>query len=169
MKIVKIKRGIANITDSVSSLGITMVLIAAVAALMYLGYSKFYATNEVTVISNLINETKNMRANSGYGTSDYNQALINAGALPSTVAYSGSTISNRSGGTISVKGAGVGFTITDTMLSNKDCINLSQKLGTSEMASTKINSQSFTGEVTAVMATSACTTDSNTVVFTTKS
>ncbi|EDS7336261.1 conjugal transfer protein, partial [Salmonella enterica subsp. enterica serovar Pomona] len=57
----------------------------------------------------------------------------------------------------------------DTMLSNKDCINLAQKLGTSEMASTKINSQSFTGEVTAVMATSACTTDSNTVAFTTKS
>lgn len=169
MKTVSIKRGIANITDSVSSLGIMLVLIAAVMALVYLGYSKFYATNEVTVISNLINETKNMRASSGYGTSDYNQALINAGALPSTVAYSGSTINNRSGGTITVKGAGVGFTVTDTMLSNKDCINLSQKLGTSEMASTKINSQSFTGEVTAVMATSACTTDSNTVVFTTKS
>lgn len=169
MKTVNMKRGIANITDSVTSIGIMLVMIAAVMALAYLGYSKFYATNEVTIISNLINETKNMRASSGYGTSDYNQALINAGALPSSVAYSGSTISNRSGGTITVKGAGIGFTVTDTMLSNKDCINLAQKLGTSEMASTKINSQSFTGEVTAVMATSACTTDSNTVAFTTKS
>lgn len=110
-----------------------------------------------------------MRASSGYGTSDYNQALISSGALPSNVSYSGSTINNRSGGVITVKGAGIGFTITDTKLSNKDCINLAQKMGTTEMASTKINSQSFTGEVTAVMATSACTTDSNTVAFTTKS
>lgn len=169
MKTVNMKRGIANITDSVVSIGITLVIIAVVMALSYVGYNKFYAANEVTLISNLINETKNMRASSGYGTSDYNQALISAGALPSNVSYSGSTINNRSGGKITVKGAGVGFTITDTMLSNKDCINLAQKLGTTEMASTKINSQSFTGEVTAVMATSACTTDSNTVVFTTKS
>jgi hypothetical protein len=164
-----LKRGIANITDSVISLGLMLVIIAVVMGLSYVGYTKFYAANEVTLISNLINETKNMRASSGYGTSDYNQALISSGALPSSVAYSGSTISNRSGGTITVKGAGIGFTVTDTMLSNKDCINLTQKLGTSEMASTKINSQSFTGEVTAVMATSACTTDSNTVAFTTKS
>ncbi|EME1983900.1 conjugal transfer protein, partial [Cronobacter sakazakii] len=113
MKNMNMKRGIANITDSLSSLGIMLVLIAAVMALVYMGYSKYYATNEVTVISNLINETKNMRASNGYGTSDYNQALINAGALPSTVATSGSTINNRSGGTITVKGAGVGFTITD--------------------------------------------------------
>ncbi|ECW9289655.1 conjugal transfer protein [Salmonella enterica subsp. enterica serovar Enteritidis] len=169
MKIVNMKRGIANITDSVVSLGIMLVVIAVVMGLSWVGYSKFYSANEVTVISNIINETKNMRASSGYGTSDYNQALINGGALPSSVSYSGSTINNRTGGTITVKGAGVGFTVTDTMLSNKDCINLAQKLGTSEMASTKINSQSFTGEVTAVMATSACTTDSNTVVFTTKS
>ncbi|EGH9360824.1 conjugal transfer protein [Salmonella enterica] len=169
MKTLNIKRGIANITDAVTALGVTLVLIAVVMALSYLAYTKFYAANEVTIISNLINETRNMRASTGYGSSDYNQALINAGALPSNVASSGSTINNRSGGNITVKGSGVGFTVTDTMLSNKDCINLTQKLGTSEMASTKINSQSFTGEVTAVMATSACTTDSNTVVFTTKS
>ncbi len=169
MKTVNIKRGIANITDSVVSIGITLVIVAVVMGLGYIAYNKFYAANEVTMISNLINETKNMRSSSGYGTSDYNLALINAGALPSNVAYSGSTINNRSGGTITVKGAGIGFTITDTSLSNKDCINLAQKLGTSEMASTKINSQTYTGEVTAVMATASCTTDNNTVAFTTKS
>lgn len=169
MKTLTMKRGIANITDSVVSIGITLVIIAVVMGLSYVGYNKFYATSEITIISNLINETKNMRASSGYGTSDYNQALIANGALPNNVSYSGSTINNRSGGTITVQGAGIGFTVTDTMLTNKDCINLAQKLGTSEMASTKINSQSFTGEVTAVMATGACTTDSNTIVFTTKS
>lgn len=169
MKTVNIKRGIANITDSVVSIGVTLVLIAAVMGFSYLAYSKFYATTEVTVISNLINDTKNLRGTGGYGTSDYNQALINGGSIPSTYSYSGSTINNRSGGTITVKGSGVGFTVTDTMLSNKDCINLAQKLGTSDMASTQINSQTYTGEVTSIMATSACTSDSNTIVFTTKS
>lgn len=169
MNAVNIKRGIANITDSITSIGIMLVLISAVMALAYVGYSELYAANEVTIISNIINETTNMRASSGYGTSDYNQAIINSGALPSNVSYSGNIINNRSGGTITVTGTGEGFTVTDTMLSNKDCINLAQKLGTSEMATTKINSQTFTGEVTAVMATTACTTDSNTIVFTTKS
>jgi len=169
MKTLKIKRGIASITDTVVSLGVIIVVISLVMGISYMAYTKFYAVNEVTMISNVINETKNMRASSGYGTTDYNQALIASGALPSNVSYSGSTINNRSGGTVTVKGAGVGFTVTDTKLSNRDCINLAQKLGTSEMASTKINSNSFTGEVTVAMATGVCTTDSNTIVFTTKS
>lgn len=53
-----LKRGIANITDSVVSIGLTLVIIAVVMALSYVGYTKFYAANEVTLISNLINETK---------------------------------------------------------------------------------------------------------------
>lgn len=169
MKTLTMKRGIANITDSVVSIGITLAIVAVVMAFSYVGYNKFFAANEVTVITNIINDVKNMRSASGYGTDDYNLAIIKNGTLPSTYATSGSTISNRSGGTISIKGNGNGFTVTDTSLTNKDCINLSQRIGTSEMASTKINSQSFTGEVTAVMASTACTTDSNTVVFTTKS
>ena len=40
MKNMNMKRGIANITDSLSSLGIMLVLIAAVMALVYMGYSK---------------------------------------------------------------------------------------------------------------------------------
>lgn len=169
MKKLNVKHGIANITDSLSSIGMMLVVITFILALGWVVYSKYFSISEVTVLNNIITQTREMRASNGYGTSDYNQALISSGAVPTTVATSGSTITNRSGGQITVKGAGVGFTVTDTMLSNKDCISIAQKLGTADMASTKINSQSYTGEVTTVMATSSCTTDSNTIVFTTKS
>lgn len=169
MKMVKVKRGIANITDAVASIGIALVLIGLVLALAYVAYNKLNATTEVTLVSTIINETRQLRGNNGYGTDNYSQALIQSGAIPTTVTVTGSVISNRSGGTISVVGAGVGFVVTDTSLSNKDCIKLAQQLGTNDMASTKINGQSFTGEITAVKATLACTTDKNTVVFTTKS
>lgn len=163
------KRGIANITDAVTSLGIMLVIIGIVLSLGIVAYYKLYGTTEVTLVSTLINETRQLRASNGYGTTDYSEALIASGAVPNTVTVTGNKIYNRSGGIVAVKGNGVGFTVTDADLSSKDCIKLAQSLGTSDMASTKINNQSLTGEVTAADATAACTSDKNTVVFTTKS
>lgn len=164
-----LKRGIANITDAVTSLGIMLVIIGIVLSLGIVAYYKLYGTTEVTLVSTLINETRQLRASNGYGTTDYSEALIASGAVPNTVTVTGNKIYNRSGGIVAVKGNGVGFTVTDADLSSKDCIKLAQSLGTSDMASTKINNQSLTGEVTAADATTACTSDKNTVVFTTKS
>lgn len=168
MKIVKLKRGIANTTDSSASIGIMLVIVVLVLSIVYAAYNKFYAMAEVTLITNIVTETKQSRSSNGYGTSDYTTMLIQSGSLPKNSVSSGKIV-NRSGGEITVKGAGTGFTVTDTLLSNSDCIKVAQQLGTSDMSSTKINGQSFTGEVTAVSATAACSTDSNTVVFTTKS
>lgn len=165
----KVKHGIANITDFITSLGGQLVLIGIVLAAGILAYFKIFATTEVTLVSTLVNETRQLRASNGYGTTDYSAALIASGAVPSNVTVSNGQIFNRSGGNVSVKGNGVGFTITDTGLSTKECIKLSQAVGTSDMASTKINNQTITGEVTAATATTACTGDTNTVVFTTKS
>ncbi|KAF0778548.1 hypothetical protein L246_34675, partial [Salmonella enterica subsp. enterica serovar Worthington str. BCH-5715] len=68
--------------------------------------SKFWAVNETNVISNIINEVRNMgEGNGGYGTANYNQAIINSEAISSKVKYSGTTIYNHSGGTITVVGA----------------------------------------------------------------
>lgn len=164
-----LKRGIANITDSVTSLGISLVIIGVVLSVGIVAYYKLYATTEVTLVSTLINETRQLRASNGYGTTDYSASLIASGAVPNNVTVSGGKIYNRSGGIVAVKGNGVGFTVTDSDLSSKDCIKLAQSLGTSDMSSTKINNQSFTGEVTAADATAACTGDTNTIIFTTKS
>lgn len=163
------KRGIANITDAVISLSIMLVIIGIVLSLSIVAYYKLYATTEVTLISTLINETRQLRASNGYGTTDYSEALIASGAVPNTVTVSGNKIYNRSGGIVEIKGNGVGFSVTDADLSAKDCIKLAQSLGTADMASTQINNQSLSGEVTAADATAACSSDKNTVVFTTKS
>ncbi|CAH0297518.1 conjugal transfer protein [bacteria symbiont BFo1 of Frankliniella occidentalis] len=163
------KRGIANITDFITSLGGALVMITIVLVGGILAYNKLFATTEVTLVSTLINETRQLRASNGYGTTDYSASLIAAGAVPSNVTVSGGKIYNRSGGVVTVKGNGVGFTVTDADLSAKDCIKLSQAIGTPDLASTKINNQSITGEVTAASATAACTADTNTVIFTTKS
>lgn len=169
MKLKKVKRGLINITDQSVNMGVIFLVLGIVAAVGYTVYSKFWAVNETNVISNIINEVRNMgEGNGGYGTANYNQAIINSEAISSKVKYSGTTIYNHSGGTITVVGANTGFTVTSTGLSKKDCINMSSQLGTADMASTKINSTSVTGVVSTIAATAACTSDSNTVAFTTR-
>ncbi|EKT0321310.1 type 4 pilus major pilin [Enterobacter hormaechei] len=163
------KRGIANITDFITSLGGQLVIIGIVLAAGIVAYFKIFATTEVTLVSTLVNETRQLRSSGGYGTTDYSAALIASGAVPGNVTVSNGQIFNRAGGVVTVKGNGVGFTVTDTLLSSKECIKLAQGVGTSDMASTKINNQTITGEVTAAAATTACTGATNTVVFTTKS
>lgn len=163
------KRGIASITDFITSVGGQLVMIAIVLATGIIAYYKLYATSEVTLINTLINETRQLRSNNGYGTVDYSASLIASGSVPSNVTISGGKIYNRSGGLVTVKGNGIGFTVTDAGLSIKDCVKVAQSIGTPDLQSTKINNQSITGEVTAAAATTACTSDSNTVIFTTKS
>ena len=169
MRFFKLKRGMINISDQGVNMAIIFTVVGIVAAIGYNVYSKFWALNETNTVSNIINEMRNMgEGNGGYGTSNYNQALINSEAISSKVRYSGTTIYNHGGGTITVVGANTGFTVTSTALSKKDCINLASQLGTSDMSSTKINSTSLSGTVSTSEATAACSSDSNTVAFTTK-
>ncbi len=120
MKLKKVKRGLINITDQSVNMGIIFIVPGIVAAVGYTVYSKFWAVNETNVISNIINEVRNMgEGNGGYGTANYNQAIINSEAISSKVKYSGTTIYNHSGGTITVVGANTGFTVTSTGLSKR--------------------------------------------------
>ncbi len=120
MKLKKVKRGLINITDQSVNMGIIFIVTGIVAAVGYTVYSKFWAVNETNVISNIINEVRNMgEGNGGYGTANYNQAIINSEAISSKVKYSGTTIYNHSGGTITVVGANTGFTVTSTGLSKR--------------------------------------------------
>lgn len=169
MKVKSIKRGLINISDQGVNMGIIFTAVGIIAAIGYALFSKFWAVNETNVVSNIITEVRNMGDGSGgYGTSNYNLALINSGAISSKVKYSGSTIYNHSGGTIMVVGANTGFTVTSTGLSKKDCINMTTQLGTADMATTMINSSSINGIVSTLDATSACSSDSNTISFTTR-
>jgi len=165
----KLKKGIANITDSISSLGIMIVVIGSVVAAAALAYFYLNSTSEVTLVTTVMNETRNLRASSGYGTDDYVPALVKGGSISKSYTITNGQIYNKSGGQLTVKGNGVGFIVTDSGLPQRDCIKVARSIGTGDLASTKINSTSFGSEVTAANAAAACIDGNNTLTFTTKS
>lgn len=170
MKNVKsMKKGIAGITDSGVSVAISLFLITMVAAIAYVVWNNVNKASEVSVVNNLILQTRSMVSGNGYGTADYVPALIAGGNIPSNVTVSGGKLYNKSGGTITVVGNGIGFIVTDNGLSKKSCVGLATSVGTADLQSTKINGTTITGEVTAASATTACSTESNTLTFTTNS
>jgi len=165
----QMKRGIASITDFITSVGGQLVMIGIVLATSVIAYYKLFATSDVTLLNTLMNETRQLRSNGGYGTDDYSASLIAGGSVPSNVTVNDGKIYNRNGGLVTIKGNGIGFTVTDADLPIKDCVKVAQSIGTPDLQSTKINNQTITGQVTAAAATTACTADTNTIVFTTKS
>lgn len=57
----------------------------------------------------------------GYGTASLNDILINAKAIPSTLAVSGSTITHPMNGTVAIAGNTTNFTITMTNVPTDIC------------------------------------------------
>ncbi|MBD8165377.1 type 4 pilus major pilin [Erwinia persicina] len=165
----KLKKGIANITDSISSLGIMIVVIGLVVAAGSLAYYYVTSTSEVTLVTTVMNETRNLRSSNGYGTDDYVPALIKGGSISKSYTVSNNKIYNKSGGLITSTGNGIGFVVTDSQLPQRDCVKVARSIGTADLASTKINNTSFTSEVTAANAASACIDGDNMLTFTTKS
>lgn len=165
----KLKKGIANITDSISSLGIMIVVISLVVAAGALAYFYVNSTSEVTLVTTVMNETRNLRSSSGYGTDDYVPALVKGGSISKSYTITNNLIYNKSGGQVTVKGNGVGFIVTDAGLPQRDCVKVARSIGTADLASTKINNTTYTAEVTAANAATACVDGDNTLTFTTKS
>ena len=165
----KFKKGIAQITDQTVSIGITMVLIAMVLTAAAVAYFYIKSTSETSLITTVINETKNLVNGDGYGTDDYVPALIKGGSISKNYTVRENKIYNKSGGQITVTGNGVGFIVTTSQLPQSDCLKVAKAIGTTDLASTKINSTTLTGEVTAAQAAAACIDGDNTLTFTTKS
>lgn len=164
-----LKKGIANITDSISSLGIMMVVISLVVTAGALAYFYVNSTSEVTLVTTIMNETRNLRSSNGYGTDDYVPALVKGGSISRSYTITNNLIYNKSGGQVTVKGNGVGFIVTDAGLPQRDCVKVARSIGTADLASTKINNTTYTAEVTAANAATACVDGDNTLTFTTKS
>ncbi|MBF1995202.1 type 4 pilus major pilin [Serratia symbiotica] len=164
-----LKKGISNITDAIAALGIMIVVIGLVVAAAALAYFYVNSTSEVTLLTTVMNETRNLRSSSGYGTDDYVPALVKGGSISRSYTVSDNRIYNKSGGQITVVGNGVGFTVTDSQLQQRDCVKVAKSLGTADLLSTKINTTTFTTEVTGAGAATACIDGDNTLTFTTKS
>ncbi|CAO94866.1 type 4 pilus major pilin [Erwinia tasmaniensis] len=165
----KLKKGIAQITDQTVSLGISMVIIGLVLAAATVGYFYVKSTSDTSLLTMVINETKNLKNSNGYGNDDFVPALIKGGSISKSYTIADNKIYNKSGGQVTVTGNGVGFIVTTSQLPQSDCLKIAKSLGTTDLKSTKINNTTFTGEVTAANAATECTDGNNTLTFNTKS
>lgn len=164
-----IKRGIIDTTDinigMVVRYFVVVMVMAAAAVLIF----KSRGLSDLNLANAIINEMRNQRETNGYEAStDYSAAIIKSGALPSNTTIRNSQIFNNAGQPIQIVGNGLGFKLTESGLSDKECMNLAVKLGTADMLSTQINGQTYTEQVTSLNATASCSGNNNTVVFTTR-
>jgi hypothetical protein len=159
------KAGIIDTTDINIGMMVRIFIVVLVLAAGAMVFWKSRSISDVNLASTMMNAMRNHRNSDGYGTGDYSEVLIKSGEIPSSATVTNGQIYNSAGYPISIVGQGIGFSLTETGLSDKGCVNLATKLGTADLSSTQINGQSIAGEVTSQVATSACTGGNNTVVF----
>lgn len=152
-------------------------LVGALAIVGAIGwYQKLMSSNnnqdELSNVTSIITNTRNLRTTSGYGTSGTNllPALNKAGGIPDAMSVSSSNVvSNAWGGTVTVTSNGTWFTVSYNGVPDENCVFLATKGAISKTIQTSINGGStITGEVTAAQANSGCSTDSNTISWITR-
>ncbi len=128
-------------------------------------------TDEIKNINQLMVNTKNLRSTSGYGAAatDLTTSLVAIKGIPAGMPVVSGVIKNSWGGDVSVLSTGSAFSITYASVPKDPCIKLATKLSnTAGFATTKINSTAaVSGEVTSAAAITGCSTESNTLLWTT--
>lgn len=163
------KKGVWQLGDGVGAWAMGITGLIAVAAVVAYALQKPNQAAEIQAISTIMNEMRQNRNSTGYGTSDYVPALV--AAVGKTITVTNGKLYNKSGGDITVVGAGTGFTVSTSKLNQSDCIKIATSISGGDVASTKINGGSnLTGEVSTLTAQTACTSgNTNTLSFTTSS
>ncbi|WP_313025492.1 type 4 pilus major pilin [Pseudomonas lopnurensis] len=150
-----------------------LMLIAVALGFIMLGGWRMIGTSDVAIeqsnISTLMTSAKKLKGTSGYGTSGQN-------LVPSLIAIdgtgsmriSGSSLFNQWNGAVTVVSNGMTFTITEGNVPKSACITLTTKVAKDPQTSTAINGgTAATGEVPSTTATSSCSSDANTIAWTT--
>ncbi|WP_313463130.1 type 4 pilus major pilin [Pseudomonas nitroreducens] len=149
-----------------------MLIAIALGFIAYLGF-KMLSGSDVAIeqsnITTIIGNTKKLKGSSGYGTSGTNlvPSLI---ALDGTgsMGVSGSTLTNQWNGSVTNVSNGMTFTLTETNVPKSACITLVTKIAKDKQTSTAINGGTSTaGEILGAAATTSCSSDSNTIAWTT--
>lgn len=152
---------------------IAIIVILTVAALAVAGGMKLLGKSDSSAdfqaTAQLLTNTKSMRGSSGYGPAGTSlvPALIQMDAVPAGITVTGNKLYNKYGGEITVVSTGLGTTTTSNQVPKESCIESASKLAGGRMV-TKINGgTAVTGEMLPTVAATSCTTDSNTIVWTT--
>lgn len=129
---------------------------------------KANSQSELENVTHLMSNIRSLKTSSGYGASSTNllPILVNGGGIPETMQQTANTVNNIWGGAVTVLSTGTGYTLTYAGVPAPACIFLATKAPNNALSSVKINGgQALAGEVGAIAASGGCTTDSNTLAW----
>lgn len=162
--------------EQISALGwwayiiiIVVAVLGILGTLFVMGKSGAEATN----LTQLATATMNVaRTNAGYGTSELNTVLYDAGVLPTSYTYDDGTVYNQWNGTVTVTGVTSYFTIEDTEVPSSECVSIAQKLSAGSIAGyldiggTQITSSSDVNDIDTACGASNSAVSGDTVTIT---
>lgn len=157
---------------SIDGLFWLMLVVVALGFILWMSW-RMLGSSDVAIeqsnISTLIANTKKLKGSTGYGTSGQNlvPSLI---AIEGTgsMGISGTSLVNQWNGGVTVVSNGMTFTITENGVPKSACITLATKVARDKQTTTSINGGSAsTGEIHATTATTSCSSDTNTMTWTT--
>ena len=148
-----------------------MLIAVALGFIVFMGYRTF-GSSDVTIeqsnLGTLLSNAKRLKSTTGYATAGTNlaQSLINLEATGG-MSINGTTLSNRWNGAVTVVSNGMTFTITESNLPKTACITLASNMAKDKQTTTAINGgTAVAGEITAVAAATSCSSDANTIAWT---
>ena len=145
---------------SIDGLFWLMLVVVALGFILWMSW-RMLGSSDVAIeqsnVSTLIANTKKLKGSTGYGASGQNLvptliAIEGTGSM----GISGSSLVNQWNGSVTVVSNGMTFTITEGGVPRSACITLATNGGSSS-----------TGEVHSTSATTSCSSDSNTIAWTT--
>ncbi len=157
---------------SIDGLFWLMLVVVALGFILWMSW-RMLGSSDVAIeqsnVSTLIANTKKLKGSTGYGASGQNLvptliAIEGTGSM----GISGSSLVNQWNGSVTVVSNGMTFTITEGGVPRSACITLATKVAKDRQTTTAINGgSSSTGEVHSTSATTSCSSDSNTIAWTT--
>lgn len=147
-----------------------ILLLAAGGATIGKMFDSTQNQQEISNLTQLIVNTKNLRGSGGYGaaTTDLVPSLIATNGIPKTMPVVSGDPKNAWNGTITVVSTGAGFTITTPSVPKAPCIELATKLSRGGALTTKVGTTTaVVGEMATATATTNCASDTaNSLAFT---
>ena len=156
----------ASLLEAIAFLGVAATIIVGAVALLSTAFSSARSNRsqeEVVAISTGVKRLFMSQAGS-YGTVDLTEALSNAKVFPSTLAVNGGTVLNAWNGAVAVTGATSTFTISYAEVPQDVCVEL--VADSAQWIGVAVNGTAMTLPTTVAAASTACSTATNTIVWT---
>jgi outer membrane murein-binding lipoprotein Lpp len=156
----------ASLLEGIAYLGIAAIVVMGAISLLTGAFSSAKSNQANEEVIGLRTAVRKLYMGQTYGTADMAANLITAKAAPGTLAVNGTSLRNGWGGTVTLVGSGAGFAITYPDVPKDVCVSMLS--GASGWTSVKTNDGTAieTFPLTVADATSQCSANDNTIVYT---